>query len=241
MIVNVGDIIVGENIHIGLDTIQYPNVIIESGVFIGPFCVLGEPTASYYEDLENHIFKKTIIGKNSIIRSHSIIYEDVIIGENFQSGHHVTIREGTRIGNHCRIGTLCDLQGELNIGNHVSLHSNVHVGQLANIEDFVWIYPYVALTNSHFPPHKMLEGVTIRKYAQIATHATILPGIEVGENALVGAGALVSKNVLPERVVFGNPAKDICSVRDLLDKDGKSLYPWKEYLNDYRGYPWQQR
>jgi acetyltransferase-like isoleucine patch superfamily enzyme len=136
---------------------------------------------------------------------------------------------------------VCDLQGKLTIGNHVSLHSNVHIGQFANIEDYVWIYPYAILINDPRPPHGRLKGVTVRKYAQIATHATVMPGIEIGENALVGAGTLVNRDVLPERVVFGNPGKDICSVRDLLDEDGKSLYPWKEYLTDYRGFPWQER
>jgi acetyltransferase-like isoleucine patch superfamily enzyme len=233
------DVIIGENVHIGEGTIVYPNVIIESNTFIGPYCILGEPAASFYDDPEKYEFKKTVIGRNSLIRSNTIIYEDVIIGENLQTGHRMTIREGTRIGMHCRIGTLCDLQGKLTIGNHVNLHSNVHLGQLSNIEDFVWIYPYVVLTND--PPHGKLKGVIVRKFAQIATRATIMPGIEIGENALIGACTLVRKNVPPERVIVGNPGKDICSVRDLKDEKGNCLYPWKDFLKDYRGYPWQQK
>jgi acetyltransferase-like isoleucine patch superfamily enzyme len=232
---------IANNVHIGEGTIVYPNVVIESNTFIGPYCILGEPTAQFYKEPERHIFKKTIIGKNSLIRSNAIIYEDVIIGENFHSGHRVTIREGTRIGMHCRIGTLCDVQGKLTIGNYVSIHSNVFLGQLDYIEDFVWIYPCVVLTNDPYPPHGKLRGVTVRKFAQIAAHATVMPGVEIGENALVGAGALVRKNVPPERVAVGNPAKDICSVKDLKDEAGNSVYPWKEFLKDYRGYPWQQK
>ena len=239
------DVTIGKNVIIGHGSIIYPNVVIGSNTFIGPYSTLGEPTASFYNEnsgnVDKHDFRKTLIGPNSIIRSHSIIYEDVEIGEGFQCGHRVTIREGTRIGKHCRIGTLCDLQGKLNIGNHVSLHSNVHVGQLSNIEDYVWIYPYVVLTNDPYPPHGKLKGVTVRKFAQIATHATIMPDIEIGENALVGACALVRKNVPPERVIVGNPGKDICSVRDLKDREGNCLYPWKNFLKDYRGYPWQTK
>jgi acetyltransferase-like isoleucine patch superfamily enzyme len=233
--------IIGDNVHIGEGTIIYPNASVEENTFIGPYCILGEPTAPFYDNSEKHVFKKTVIGKNSLIRSNTIIYEDVIIGQNFQTGHRVTIREATRIGIHCRIGTLCDLQGKLNIGNHVSLHSNVHIGQLSDIEDFVWIYPYVVLTNDPYPPVGEFKGVTVRKFAIIATNATIMPGVEIGENALIGAGALVRKNVPPERVIVGNPGKDICSVRELKDEEGNSLYPWKEFLKDYRGYPWQQK
>jgi UDP-3-O-[3-hydroxymyristoyl] glucosamine N-acyltransferase len=109
---------IGENVHIGEGTIIYPNTVIEANTFIGPYCILGEPTAQFYNDPEEHIFKKTVIADNSLIRSNTIIYKDVSIGENFHNGHRVTIREGTRIGTHCRIGTLCDLQGKLTIGNH---------------------------------------------------------------------------------------------------------------------------
>ena len=236
-----GNAIIGENVRIGTGSIIHPNVVVESNTFIGPYCILGEPTAAFYDDPQNHKFKKTIIGKNSLVRSNTIIYEDVVVGKNFQTGHRVTIREETRIGDHCRIGTVCDLQGKLSMGNHVNLHSNVHIGQFSCIEDFVWIYPYVVLTNDPYPPMGRLTGVTVRKYAQIATHSTIMPGIEIGENALVGAGALVRKNVPPERVVVGNPGKEICSVRDLRDHEGNPCYPWREYLKDYRGYPWQQK
>lgn len=95
------------------------------------------------------------------------------------------------------------------------MHSNVHVGQLSTIEDYVWIYPHVVLANDPYPPMGELIGVTIKEYAQVATSSVIMPGVIIGVNALVGAQALVKKDVTDERVVVGVPAKDICSVRDL--------------------------
>jgi len=231
---------IGNNVEIGEFTIIYPNVVIKDNTKIGSHCIIGEPTASYYEDSKNHQFKTTIIGENSIIRSNSIIYEDVKIGDNFQSGHRVTIREQSEIGNNCSVGTLCDLQGKLKIGNFVRLHSNVHIGQMSNIEDYVWIYPYVVLTNDPYPPMGVLKGVTIRKFAQVATSSVVMPGVEIGENALIGAQSLVRKDVPAERVIVGVPGKDICSVRDLKDDKGNQIYPWKEHLKDFRGYPWQR-
>lgn len=232
---------IGKNVQIGKGTIIYPNVDIGDNSFIGPYCTIGEPTAGYYKNPGSHCFRETIIGEGSVIRSNSIIYEDVKIGTGFQSGHRMTIREKATIGNHCSIGTLSDLQGRLKIGNHCRIHSNVFVGEYSIIEDCVWIYPHVVLTNDPYPPMGRLKGVVVRSYAQICASAVVFPGIEIGKNALVGAMAAVRSNVAPERVVVGNPGRDICSVRDLKDDNNEQIYPWRDYLQDYRGYPWQSK
>jgi len=234
---------IGKNVVIGHGSIIYPNVVIGDNICIGPYSTLGEPVGSFYNEnsacVEKHDFKKTIIGPNSVIRSHAIIYENVEIGEGFQCGHRVTIREKTSIGIKCSIGTLSDIQGTVSIGNYVRLHSNAHIGQHSIIEDFAWIYPYVVLTNDPHPPVYTPKGVTIKEYAVIATSSVILPGIVVGKNALVGAHSVVTKSVDDEMLVIGNPAKVRCSVRDIRDENGNQIYPWRDHLKEYRGYPWQ--
>jgi acetyltransferase-like isoleucine patch superfamily enzyme len=237
------NVILGENVVIGHGSIIYPNVIIGDNTIVGPYSTIGEPTSSFYSqdsgDIKKHIFTRTFIGQNSILRSQSIIYEDVEIGEGFQSGHRVTIRENSIFGVNCSVGTLSDIQGKVTIGNYVRLHSNVHIGQLSRIEDYVWIFPYVILTNDQYPPMDDLCGVTIKEYAVIATASVILPGVIIGKNALVGAHSVVTKNVKDEMLVLGNPAKARCSVREVKDRDGNPVYPWKDYLKENRGYPWQ--
>ena len=229
------------NVIIHPTAIVYPNVILHENVFIGPYCIIGEPTNDYYNDPDNHEFKKTEIGANSIIRSNTIIYEDVTIGENFQTGHHVTIREESNIGNNCSFGTLCDIQGKVQIGNFVRMHSNVHIGQLTTIKDYVWIYPYVVTTNDPYPPIGELVGCVIEEYSNIATGSILLPGTVIGKNALVAAGSVVSKDVEEEDVVMGVPAKKRCKVREIKNERGESVYPWKEHLKTYRGYHWQEQ
>jgi len=237
------DVTIGKNVIIGHGSIIYPNVVIGSHTFIGPYSTLGEPTASFYNEnsgnVDKHDFRKTLIGPNSIIRSHSIIYEDVEIGEGFQSGHRVTIREKTRIGIKCSVGTQTDIQDNVKLGNYVRVHSSVFMGQYTVIEDFVWIYPYVALTNDQHPPVYNPRGVTVKEYAVIATSSVILPGIVIGKNALVGAHSVVTKDVADEMLVVGNPAKVRCSVRDIRDENGSQVYPWRDHLKEDRGYPWQ--
>lgn len=236
---------IGHNVVIGQGSIIYPNVEIGDHTVIGPYCTIGEPTASFYKEneacVEKHHFKKTYIGPDSVVRSYSIIYEDVEIGDGFQSGHRVTIREKTSIGVNCSIGTQTDIQDNVKIGNYVRVHSNVFMGQNTVIEDYAWIYPYVALTNDRHPPVYNPQGVTIKEFAVIATSSVILPGVVIGKNALVGAHSVVTKNVDDEMLVVGNPAKVRCSVRDIRDENGNQVYPWKEHLKEYRGYPWQTK
>lgn len=237
------DVTFGSNVIIGHGSIIYPNVVIGDNTFIGPYSTIGEPVGSFYNEdsacVEKHDFKKTIIGPNSVIRSHAIIYEDVEIGEGFQSGHRITIREKSILGINCSVGTLSDIQGSVSIGKYVRLHSNAHIGQHSIIEDYAWIYPYVVLTNDPHPPVYNPKGVTIKKYAVIATSSVILPGIVIGENALVGAHSVVTKNVDAEMLVVGNPAKVRCNVREIRDENGNQIYPWKDHLKENRGYPWQ--
>lgn len=236
--VKIGDnVVIEDNVYIDYDVIIRDNVTIKAGSVIGARCILGEYLVDFYSDRINKIHQ-LVIGKNSLIRSETIIYGGSMIGDNFQTGHRVTIRENSVIGNNVRIGTLSDIQGDCNIGNYVNMHSNVHIGMKSVIKDFVWIFPYVVLTNDPNPPSESLLGVTIDEFAVIATGSVVLPGKHIGKDALVGAGAIVTKDVAPMKVVVGNPAKEISDVTKIIDKStGKNVYPWR-YTFD-RGMPWR--
>jgi acetyltransferase-like isoleucine patch superfamily enzyme len=229
------------DVTIGQGAIIYPGVVIESNTTIGPYCVIGEPTGRYYEDPGQHQFAETSIGQDSIVRSHSVIYEGVAIGRAFQSGHNINVREEATIGTNCSIGTSCYVDARVTIGNFVRFHTNVIVGEKAVIEDFVWVFPLAIMINDPYPPMGKLHGVRVRKYALIGVQSTIMPGVEIGENALIGAGAVIRQDVPAERLVVGNPGRDVCSVRDVRDDQGKQIYPWRDFLTDFRGYPWQSK
>jgi acetyltransferase-like isoleucine patch superfamily enzyme len=203
-------------------SIVSPDSVIGPGATIEPFCLLRECK----------------IGKDALIRSHSVFYADVEIGDGFECGHGVTIREGTRIGTGVRIGTGCDLQGRLTIGDYVRLHSGVFVPQLTAIEELVWIFPRAVLLNDPHPPSDTCtEGPTIRRAAVIGAAATIFPGVEVGAGALVGAGSVVRDDVPPRTVVAGVPARVVGPTSDVTCRDGRldQVYPWWHHFR--RGYP----
>lgn len=229
-------VVIGDNTYIDSNTIIRRNTTIGKNSFIGSNCLIGEYWMDFCLDRKMHVHQLTI-GDNALIRSDSILYAGSDIGANFQTGHRVTIREKSKIGNHVSIGTLSDIQGNCNIGNYVRLHSNVHIGQLSKIDDFVWIFPYVVLTNDPTPPSENFVGVHVHPFAIIATGAVIMPGLDIGQDCLVGAGAIVTKSIEPYAVAVGNPAKAISDVRTVKNKiTGEPVYPWREHFSNYM--PW---
>lgn len=190
----------------------------------GDFAIIGEPPRG-----KKPGELKTILGDDCIIRSHTVIYAGNVIGHRFQTGHYVFLREENQIGDDVSIGTMSMIEHHVKIGNRVRIHSQAFIPEFSILEDDCWIGPNVVLTNAPYPKAKrtkeFLAGVIIRKGARIGANATILPGVEIGEMSLVGAGAVVTKNVPPESVVAGNPAQIVKSVFDLKFPNGEIVYP----------------
>lgn len=221
---------IGDNVTVGAYSIIHENVEIGDNTEIGSHCEIGVPSA-----LSDGA--PLVIGKSSLIRSHSVFYEGSVFGDKLATGHRVTVREKTIAGEGFQIGTLSDIQGHCEIGDYVKFHSNVHIGQHSKIGNYVWIFPYVVLTNDPHPPSNVMMGVTIEDYVAIATMSIILPGVTVKSGALVGAHSSVNRTVEPDTVVAGSPAKFICNTVDIKLKDGsgEKAYPWRRHF--HRGYP----
>ena len=227
----------GANVSIGAHCIVYDNVEIGDGTIVGPNSILGEPLAGYYDDAQ-YANPMLTVGKNVLVRSGAIVYAGALIGDGVEFGHRVTIRERTEIGAHARVGTLCDIQGYCALGTYARLHSNVFVAQNSAIGNYVWIFPHVVLTNDPQPPSNNPQGVVVEDFAVIATQAVIMAGVRIGRDSLVGASALVTKDVEAEAVVVGVPARKLTSVREIKSAStGMPVYPWREHFE--RGMPWE--
>ena len=164
------------------------------------------------------------IGAGGLIRSHTVIYAGSSIGSRFQSGHGVLIREHTRIGDHCSVGSGSVVEFAVVLGDRVRLHSQCFVPEYSVLEDDCWLGPRVVITNARYPASARakdtLQGVRICRFAKVGANATLLPGVLIGEGALVGAGAVVTRDVPPSFVVVGNPARPLCRVSELEDEGG---------------------
>ena len=148
------------------------------------------------------------IGEYALIRSGTVIYSGVEIGKNFRTGHNVLVRENTVIGDDVLVGTNSVVDGDCRIGNDVSIQTNVYVTKGTIVESDAFFGPCSATLNDKYMRYGAeLVAPVIKKGARIGANSTILPGVVVGENAVVGAGAVVTKDVKPGDVVVGNPAR----------------------------------
>jgi len=159
-----------------------------------------------------------ILGPCALIRSGSVIYESVKIGERLQTGHHVVIREENEIGDWVEIWTNTVIDYGCTIGNNVKIHANCYISQFTRIEDNVFIAPGACFANDKYPLSSNLEGPWIKKGARIGVNVTLLPGVIIGEKALVGAGSVVTKDVPPGSIVVGNPARIMGLTKDISNK-----------------------
>lgn len=221
----------GADVTVGPFTIVHDNVVIGDRVTIDGHCEIGYPTPLAGGE-------PLVIGDDSLIRSHSVFYEGSRFGPGLRTGHHVTVREKFTAGPGLQIGTGSDFQGDATVGDHVHCQSNVTIGRLSRVGSYVWLYPFVVLTNDPTPPSDEYQvGVVVEDYAVIATMSTIMPGVRVGARSLVGAMSLVNEDVEPDTVVAGVPARKRAMTRHILLRDGsgRSAYPWMRRFA--RGYP----
>lgn len=198
--------------NIAAMAIVYPNVVWGGDVSVEPFAIIGLPGQTGIE-LATHI------GAGAKLRSHTVIYWGNRIGANFQTGHGVLLREENEIGDDVSVGSGSAIEHHVVIGDRVRLHSNVFVPEYSVLESDCWLGPNVVLTNAKYPnspeSKASLRGPQIERGVKIGANATILPGVRIGRYALIGAGAVVTKDVPEQAVVVGNPARIINYIANL--------------------------
>lgn len=173
------------------------------------------------------------IGSNTRIRSGTVIYAGSKIGDNLQTGHNVIIREENIIGDNFYIWSNSIVDYGCVIGNNVKIHSGVYVAQFTVIEDNVFLAPGVMIANDLHPGCKYseecLKGPTIKKGAKVGVNVTLLPRITIGEYCLVGAGSVVTEDIPPRSVAYGNPVEVRGSIDDLECATGLTKKPYGSF------------
>jgi len=157
--------------------------------------------------------------RDYFVHDSSYIDENVNIGEGTKIWHFSHIQSGAVVGKKCSIGQNVNIANNVKIGNHVKIQNNVSVYEGVELEDHVFCGPSMVFTNIKLPrgefPQKGTEyykKTLVKKSASIGANATILCGITIGEYAMIGAGAVVTKDVPPYALVVGNPGRIIGEV-----------------------------
>ena len=219
-----------------LEPVDNRSVYLAPGVVIGPGadlqspCILGKaPRGAAHGELA------LIIGCGAVVRPFTTIYAGSVFGDRLQTGQGASIREDNVVADDVSIGTNAVLEFGNRIGNRVHIHSGCFL-EMVTIEDDVFVGPNTVFTDdphpSNCPRYKDCKGgAVVRRMARIGANVTILPGVVIGENALVGAGSVVIDDVPPGVVVIGNPARMVKAVTDLTCPPGyfERPYAWSPY------------
>ncbi|MBN1464230.1 N-acetyltransferase [candidate division KSB1 bacterium] len=218
------------NYHLDSNCTVYDNVEIGSGSDIQGPSILGKPPRGAQSGE-----RALVLGRTVIVRPFTTIYAGSTIGDGVQTGQGASIREDNIIGDNASIGTNAVLEFGNRIGNRVRIHSLCFL-EMVTIEEDVFVGPHVVFTDD---PHPMAcpryldcrGGVTVKRLARIGAGCTILPGVTIGENTLVGAGSVVTEDVPDNMVVAGTPAKILKRIDDLKCFAGfyEKPYCWPPY------------
>lgn len=145
------------------------------------------------------------------------------IGKNSRIWQYVVILSDAVIGDDCNICSHCYIENEVKIGNKVTVKSGVYLWDGITLEDNVFVGPNVTFTNDNFPRSKQLfelKRTIIKNGASIGAGSVVMGGITIGENSMIGAGSVVTKNVPRNELWFGNPAKR----KGVIDENGNIIY-----------------
>ena len=193
-------------------------ILLASPNQIDPQAIVGAVPGRTIEDTSLEI------GPHATVRAFTVIYAGSRIGSHLETGHGTVIREENRIGDHLSIWNNSTIDYGCVIGNNVRIHTGVYVAQFTTIEDDVFLAPGVMIANDRHPIcRECMRGPTIKRGARVGINATLLPEVIIGEGALVGAAAVVTRDVPAGMVVAGNPAR-VMGDRESLDRRVREKY-----------------
>jgi acetyltransferase-like isoleucine patch superfamily enzyme len=213
------DVAIGGHVVIHAGTVVGEGARIQDGVVLGKPLALGaRSTASREAPPPARVGAGATVCAGAVVVAGAVIGERAIVGDQAQVRERATIGEGSVVGR----GSAVD--NDVRVGARVRIQSNCYITAYSTIEDDVFVAPGVTLTNDdtmgrHGPDYAM-RGATLRRACRVGGGVTIVPGVEVGEEAFVAAGAVVTKNVPARMVAIGVPARFVREVpeEDLLER-----------------------
>lgn len=211
--------IIMDNVEIGEGCVLGNNIVVHPGAKLGNMVrvddgsIIGKsPMKARYSTLkESEEIKGAVVGNEVIIGANVVIYAGCVLGSYVMVADLATVREDVSIGEYTIVGRGVAIENKTSIGRYCKLETNCYITAHSIIEDYCFIAPMVTTTNDNFlgrtkERFKYRKGPHLHRGARIGGGAVLMPGIEIGEDAVIGAGSLVTKDVPERKVYYGVPA-----------------------------------
>jgi acetyltransferase-like isoleucine patch superfamily enzyme len=196
----------------------YPGTVLGAGVKVLENAVVGkQPSLSPRSTTKREPLSPAVIGESTIVSTGAIVFAGSSIGARVILGDQSCVRERVTIGDDVVLGRGSLVENDTTIGAMTRIQAEAYITAYSTLEEHVFVAPCVVTTNDNFmgrteQRHELMKGPTIRRGARVGGGAVLCPGVEIGEEAFVGAGAVVTKDVAPRTIVVGNPARALREV-----------------------------
>src|SRR6267142_3467562 len=200
--------------------IVYEGTVLGEGVRILENAVVGkQPSLGSKSTARRDPLPPARIGDGTVISTGAIVFAGSTVGANCIVGDQSCIRERVELADDCILGRCSLIENDTTIGSGTRIQAEAYITAYSTLEEDVFIAPCVVTTNDNFMGRterrkELMKGPTIRRGARIGGGAILLPAIEIGEEAFVGAGAVVTKDVPAGKVVVGSPARVLRDVSE---------------------------
>ena len=200
--------------------IVYPGTVVGEGCKILDYAVVGkQPTLSPRSTAKREELPPLELGAGTVVSTGAVVFAGTSVGERVIVGDQACVRERCSIGDDVVIGRGSLVENDTSVGALTKIQAHAYITAYSLLEEEVFIAPCVITTNDNFmgrteQRHELVKGPTIRRGARVGGGCVLLPGIEIGEEAFIGAGAVVIRDVAPRAVVVGSPARQIREVPD---------------------------
>jgi acetyltransferase-like isoleucine patch superfamily enzyme len=199
--------------EVGDNVVIYPGTVIGDGCRIADNAVVGkQPSLSPRSTASREELPPLELGAGTVVSTGAVVFAGTKIGERVIVGDQACVRERCLIGDDVVVGRGSLVENDTTVGSLTKIQADAYITAYSTLEENVFIAPCVVTTNDNYmgrteKRHELMRGPTIRRGARVGGGAILLPGVEIGEEAFVGAGAVVLENVAPRTVVVGNPAR----------------------------------
>jgi len=209
-----------ERVYIHETAVVYPGTVLGEGVKVLEGAVVGkQPTLSPRSTAKREPLPPATVGDGTVISTGAVLFAGSTIGARVILGDQSCVRERVTIGDDVVVGRGSLVENDTTIGAMTKIQAGAYITAYSTLEEHVFIAPCVVTSNDNFmgrteKRHGLIKGPTIRRGARIGAAAVLCPAVEIGEEAFVGAGAVVTKDVAPRTLVVGSPARKLRDVPD---------------------------